>query len=301
MTVQVDNVVPRRARGNSTYVIAGSGFDALIANNDVIVAGSSGNVVAASPTSVSFTLPFLFSFGIVRGVFAPCQVVNLVTGERCNFWIRVKETIAEVAARTLLNAVPGPAEVLGPDEEVSRVMEAKDSERLSTLLEAFLDDVAAGNVLGGTGAGLASPGGTAAQGAVLVADPADSTGMRWDGAQSHALPFGGSVGVGATLLVGDGDQAAVAAGDTEQWAAVDGTLDLIHLLVQSGGPTLDRVRVLVNGSAVYDSGTGLGIGALGLFSANPAAAVVAGNRVEVEATALGGVVSVVGACELQVT
>ena len=63
-----------------------------------------------------------------------------------------------------------------------------------------------------------------------MADPAEASGLRWDGAQSHALPFGGTVGVGATLLVADGDQAAVAAGDTEQWAAVAGTLDLLAVV-----------------------------------------------------------------------
>jgi len=301
VTVQVDTVTPRRARGNSQYTIDGAGYDALIANNDVVVAGSSGTVVAASPTQITFTLPFLFSFGIVRGVFAPCQVINLVTGERANFWIRVKQTVAEVAARVLLNAIPGPLEVMGPGEEKPRIMEAKDAERLSTLLEAFLDSLPPSTIVGGTAPGLGSPSGLAGQGAALVADPAAAAGLRWDGAQSHALPFGGLVTVAATLLVADGDQAAVTAGDTEQWAAVGGTLSLLHLLVQSGGPTLDRARVLVNGAALFDTGAGLGIAALGVLLVNPALLLVAGDRVQVECTALGGNVNVVGAVELSVT
>ena len=295
MSVDITAITPQRIRGSAQVRIDGTGFGTAT-NNDVLVGGSSASIVAESTTQIDFTLPFIYAIGIIRDVHVLCQEVNLTTGESAFFWLRIKADVNEVADWVLESAIPGPLELLrsGGDDR-PRYFEAKDMERLASLVEAWTKDVAAGQVLSFDGTGIDEPGGTPAAGSVLLVDLAEATDLRWALAQSAMLPFGGSVPAAPTLLVADGDQTAVAAtGETEGWAPAAGTIDLGSLLVKSAGPTLDRVRILVNGAPAYDSGAGLGFGNNGVWAVNPAVVVAKGDRVELEATALGGAVTVVG-------
>ena len=301
MTVHVTNVAPRRMRGSATVVLTGTGFNPVLAQNDVTVSGSGATVVAASAVSVSFTLPFLYSFGIIRDIHALCKVTNLANQEAALFWIRIKANVDEVGAEVLAHAVPGPFETLGAGTDRQRYLEAKDSERVTSLIDALVRDGAAGQILAGTGSGMGDPGGAAGQGGFLVADAAQATGLRWSKADlALTFPFGGACPAAATKLVAGGDNAAATGGsNTEHGAAQAGSVDLVWLLVKSAGPTLDRVRLLRSGTAVFDSGAGLGLGNNATFVGAPAAAVSQGHRLELEATALGGAVNLVGGLRLQ--
>lgn len=300
MAVDVTSVTPRRARGTTVYTINGTGFGAGLAQNDVLASGSSCTLITANPVQITLNLPFLFFFGIVRDVHVQLQVINLTTGESAYTWIRVKANVDEVADAILVRAQPGPFELTsGPTQLRPRYAEAKDSERLVTLLEAITQLPAEGQVLAGTGAGgVEEVGGAPAAGGYLVADPAEATGLRWTATDAPlSLPYGGAVPAAPTNLFAGGDQAA-AAGATTHGAPFAGTVDLISLLVKSAGPTLDQVRLLVNGAPVFDSGAGLGLGNNAHFTTAPAAAVALQDSIQVEATSLGGTTNLVGLARL---
>ena len=296
--MQVDLVTPRRGRGTDTYRIDGLGFSGTPGQNDVIVSGSSGSITAESATQIDFTLPFLFSFGIIRDVHVRCQIVNLDNGESAYFWIRLKANVDEVADYVIESAIPGPFEQ--QEEERPRYFEALDMERLAAMLEAWTRDVTAGQILARDAGGVAEPGGSPAQGGVLKVDLAEATDLRWAAEQDVLLPFGGACAGANVLLAADGQRSAAPGGETEGWPPYAGTIVLAWLLVKEpGGNTLDQVRILVNGTPAATFGPGLGIANNGVWSAAPAIAVAAGDVVELEASRLGaGTVELIGGLKI---
>lgn len=296
--MEITSVSPERMRGNATVVLVGTGFDPATFNNDVEVDGSFATVTVASAVSLTFTLPFSLTSGATRDTHLRCSCFNFPSGEKAYFWLRIKADVEEVADDSLPLAVPGPLEP--PAEVRPRYAEAKDMEALSAAMEALLSDSEDGQVLACVGASIDEVGGDPAGGGVLLADAAEPTGLRWSKADMGlSLPFGGACPAAANNLAAGGDNAAAVGGtDTEHAASAAGTVDLLSLLVKSGGATLDRVRLIVNGSSAYDSGAGLGLGNNAHFTAAPGASVAAGDLVEVECTSAGGTTNLAGMARL---
>ena len=99
-------------------------------------------------------------------------------------------------------------------------------------------------------------------------------------------------------------------GKTDAPALLPGTIDAVYVYQQSTpGNTdrLDRVRILVDGSPVFDSGTGLAIAHRGrFFAGNLSIAVTAGvtpSRIQLEVTKTGATetMDLLGAVRMQTT
>ena len=298
MAIQIDAITLDRWNLNDgNVVIDGSGFGALPANNDVRVSGNGATIVAASPTQITFTMPFIFTLGFVSDVHAIVQVENTTTSEFAVRFMRVKGTPAEVGDQVIDAPVPGPLEVPS-SPQVPVTGEARDMERLAALIESFTRDLSQGDVLAWDGTKVDTPGNNVGAGQALLVDLAESTDLRWSHQQDVVLPFGGTVAAAAVLLIADGDRTATVGG-TEGWAPAAGTIDLAWLLVKEvGADTLDRVRILVNSIAVFDSGVGLGIVNDGVFTATPALTVASGDLIELEASRTGVTIDVIGGLRL---
>lgn len=304
MTVQVNTVVAQRIRGSASVTITGSGFGAGLPQNDVLVSGSSGTLSAASPVSITFTLPFLFSSGLLRDVHALCQVLNLTTGESAYFWLRIKANPDEVAdfGREIDSPIPGLFEVL--QVNVPTNFEAKDMQRLATLMEIWTREGAVGQVLSRDGSGINFPTDTnliGAQGQVLTVDLAEPTDLKWTLGSGAILPFGGQATIPGAFLTADGTNFdTIVDGETEQWAPTAGTIDHVWLLVKdpSFTGTLDRVRIYVNSIVQFDSGAGLGFADNGVFAATPNVVVAQGDIVEMDVFSLVTSVRTIGGCRL---
>lgn len=297
MTIRIDSLTPPRVRGSETLVIGGVGFDALPANNDVQLSLAPATVIAASPFSLTITLPLIFQIGASDNQHVDIRVENLVTGEVARSYVFIKPfTLAEQADNLLDSAIPGPFETPGAPER-PRFFEAVDMERLVGLIDAVVQDVEPGNLIVGRGggSGVGQPGGNVSSGQALKRDVIAPGGWRWSYEQDVMLPFGGSVLLGPVLLPADGDQLA-ATGSAVNVAPSGGRLDLVSALVKSPGGTLDLFEILVNGAPAFSLGPALGLGNNAVLTAAPALLLAAFDTVEIRATQIGaGPISVIGA------
>lgn len=285
----------RRTDASPQVTINGTGFSGTPGQNQVFMGGSLATIVAESTTQITFTLPAPFSLDllIVRSIHAPVVVVNLDTGERStDAWVWLQGTLEEVSDDVIDTAIPGPFELTAFPENPGR-FEARDMQRLASLIESLINDLSDGNVLAHDGTKLAEPTGLKGSGGgqVLQVDVAEPTKLKWGFALDALLPFGGTISFPFTvgdLLAGSDALGAVPSfsAGVDNWALDDGTLDLITLRNRvSGGSLLDRVRVLVNGVQQYDSGAGL---AATNYSQVISVAVSKGDTVRLEATKSGG-------------
>ena len=277
----------RAGAGGSPVVINGSGFSAVPAMNTVLVGGISAPIVAESSTQITFNYPVPFSLDdpLFRDLHAKIEVINLTTGEKSGAaWVFIPADDTEVADAPLDSALPGPFAQLG--NERPRFLEAVDAERLAALIESFTRDIQPGNVLAWDGTKVAEPAGLKARGvgSLLQVDLAEATSLKWGLLMDVMLPFGGRFNAGTVLLDANGNPEMTAGGPSEQWVLADGTLDLISVDPNLASGTLDRVRLLVDGAQVFDSGVGLALTTP--FSAVIAVAVTAGSFVELEITKL---------------
>lgn len=299
MTVVISAITPQRLRGNGSTTITGTGFGTA-GNNQVLINGSSATLGANGTTSIVVTgLGFLFSSGIVDDIHALGQVINLTTGESAYFYLRIKPfTVADTADQQLVGQRPGRNEIPGVDR--GRIAEAVDAERLSALIELVTLDPDGGQVLSFDGASPALPGGSSDRGAVLMVDTAEVSDLRWAGQQDTILRYAATLPSASTqLLIANADRSQpTGTGEDEQWVPLAGTIDLAWLLVRSAAFSLDRVRILRNGSSIYDSGTALGITDSQVWSAAPNVAVALNDRLEMEVTGVGGVIEVIGGLRL---
>lgn len=294
----------RRTDASPQITINGSGFSA--ANNSVFVGGSSATPISQGVSQITVDLPLPFSSSIfaLRSIHVPVVVVNDDTGEVSDeAWIWIKGDLDEVADEVVDTAIPGPFEATGIPQVADR-FEARDMQRLATLIEALLFDVSDGNVLAWDGSKLAEPAGLKGSGAgqVLEVDLGESTGLLWHFRLDAWLRFGGVVSTGQTAnLNAAGVQfATIGGGVDDNWALDDGTLDLVSIVGRSsGGGTISLVRVLVNGGEAFNSG------ALATISYHNAisVAVSEGDVIEVEVTGAGpggSAVALVGGVRLLV-
>ncbi|KKK90729.1 hypothetical protein LCGC14_2720080, partial [marine sediment metagenome] len=238
----------RRTDASPHITINGTGFSA--ANNAVFVGGSVAPPITQGVTQITVDLPAPFSLDLfdVRSIFVPVVVVNNDTGETSDeAWIWIKADLDEAADERLDTSIPGPFEFTGSPENKIR-FEARDMQRLSTLVEAITVDVQAGNVLAWDGTKIVEPAGLKGSGAgqILVVDVAEPSDLLWGFKLDAFLHFGGTISlpfVSGDLIAGGGALVAVPSfgPGVANWALDDGTLDLITLRNRtSGGSLLDR-------------------------------------------------------------
>ena len=313
----ISSVSPPRGRAADDVTILGVGFNPTPSRNIVRIIGQSCAIVSATETQLVVTPPFLMLF--VTDTAVPLSVENLMM-PGLEAWETYQSTADAdtIADRTTENAEPGPFGSPSSEEEDPERPQAQDWNRLGSMLDLILGHEATnepGDVLVADGSGLAVLGGAnpdlgnaapnGYQGQVLVADPAAALGVRFGLALDVSLPFGGSLAASAAaLLVAGGSQAAAVGGaNTTASAPTRGELNLVHLFCDriSGTDTIDRVRVLVGGAPVFDSGAGLGLGANAVYSQELAEAIAVGGEVELEATKLGatGTIQVVGGVRME--
>lgn len=309
--VTITAITPPRARGDQSVVITGTGFSGRAGQNEVRIGGFSSTITAESATSITATMPFLFT--IVGDFMTNVEVENLTNASVGHTWMWAKPaTVAETGAYEISEQEPGTGE--DPTAEEADVVEAQDFERLVSMIEFILRDTSpeAGDVPAHDGTGLAGVV-DGEPGQSLVADPAEATGLRWGWETDIFLPFGGAISAnpGAPVfMVAGGHQAAGVSGtNTRMQVPMAGTIDLLSLnLLWAGVSTndIDRVRVLKNGASAYDSGAGLNIGKGGVppyYIAELSIAVFEGDYVEIEVTKEGttDTYQIVGGLRLRVT
>lgn len=299
--ISITNVSPPRFRDGDSVTITGTGFSNRSGQNRVFLSGTSCTITAESATSITFTVGFLF--GVVNDLLVQLEVANFTNNATTHVWAWIKATKAQVAAMVIVGAVSDDAE--DPNTETPALAEAKDFERLMTLVDALMRDQTpvAGDILARNSDGVAGVT-DGSDGMCLEVDPTADTNLRWRWCADLVLPFGGNVtAAGAYMLVMAGSQAHTTGG-TRHYVADAGVITVLWLRAkrQTGTDTWTLIRILVNGAQQYSSGaisltTDVAHVADGLNIP-----VAAGDYIEVEATKTGatGVHGLVGGVGVRV-
>ncbi len=319
----ITSVTPQRGRAGETITIAGTGFSPN--NNNVRLDGTTATIVTENTTEIVITQPTTFN---VTDGFAILQVNNFDNNRVTEVPYWIKDAIADIEAGRLPDQEPGPEEfaasvTTGTTGAVTGAIvpdptraEARMWERMATMVDFLLRDtlVALGDMFVCDATGLTlldGSSGSEVAGQRLIADSAASEGLRWGREVDADFPYGIQIAaatVTAVLMTANGINSVGPTGDGDEWVVpLDGTIDGVYVYQQSSVPNtdrLDRVRILVNGSSDYDSGTGLSIGHRGRhFAGSLSIAVTAGQRIQLEVTKTGTseTMDLLGAVRMQTT
>ena len=302
--IVITDISPPRARAFETITITGTGFGPA-GRNEVFISGSGATIISESPTQLQVEVPFIFT--IVTDFQAPVQCQRIGEDASAGYsalWI--KATVAAMAGYTLEGATPDPAETSDDDEP--EVAEAKDWERLVTLLDQVHKDntLTAGDVLARSADGL--DGVTLDDrfrlphpGQMLKVDPSAAgnpgPGLTWAWGTDMVMPFGGSLVANpgaAVKLPANGHQDSTVAGspaNTRSYLTQAAQVNLLWLLIKFSGATdrIDRIRLLrgTGPTVVYDSGAGLALGNNAVHVAVLDVSIASGQFLEVEVTKTG--------------
>jgi hypothetical protein len=305
----VSSVTPQRGRAGETVTIVGTGFAA--SNNNVRLDGTACSIVSQSTTQIVITQPTTFN---VTDGFAILQVNNFDNNRVTEVAYWIKDAIADLEAASLSDQEPGPEEfagsisagALGGAPVTGAVVsdptraEARMWERMATAVDFLLRDLTPnnGDILTRDAVGLVGLDGKTAteeKGQRLIADSAAAEGIRWGYEADIDFPFGHQIPSGTTtarLMGAMAQNTSTVTGQADEWVAPQaGTIDAVYVGVETqqlGTDRLDRVRILVNGSSVHDSGTGVNRGDRSrYFAGNLSLVVAAGDRIQVEITKTG--------------
>ena len=292
--ISVTEITPARGRDGESITIKGTGFATSTGQNRVTFTGFPATVTSASEDELVVTTPFLLSI-----IFDFMSVVTVqsppFTGPSASGLFFVKLPVDQLADEAPEIERAGAQESIGTDRPT--YAEATDWLRLLDVVDVALGNGAgAGSLMAHDGIGPTAvddvnPTDNGEDGQVLLVDPGEPTllGFGWD--LDFTLPFGGEVVAspgGAVLLRASGDQLAATGANSAHGATLPGTLNLAWLLVKEASTdTLDRVRVLVEGSSVFDSGAGLGLVNDQTWVARFAAPVNKEDEIELEVTKSG--------------
>ena len=267
LAIAIDEVDPPRGRAGDSVAIRGRGFSAVIANNTVTLASFPATVTAASEVELTVTVPAVAGIADDAHLLWEVTVAGRVAERK--WWAKL-DPASDLADRRPGASIPQEDE--DPDDVDPSRFTATAWNRLATLLEFVLFDQ---ELLTHDGTGLATPGERNAPdspaaapfpGQALVVDPAAASSLAWGWSADVTIPYGGTIDPGeATVeLLAGGDPTEDAGGGsgTKQGAPADGEVDLawFHIVRDTGTDTIDRVRILADGSPIYDSGTGLALG-----------------------------------------
>lgn len=303
----VTSVSPERGRSGQTITIIGTGFSPN--NNNVRLDGAAATIISESTTQIVITQPTTFN---VTDGFAVLQVNNFDNNRFTEVAYWIKDAIADLETKILPDQEPGPEEfatsvaggaagtVTGAIIPDPTRAEARMWERMATMVDFLLSDtlVALGDMFVRDSVGLTLLDGSAGSeppGQRLVADSTAAEGVRWGHAADFDFPFGVGIlesSTTAVLMTANGRNTAIASGEADEWPVpLVGAIDAVYVYQQSfivNPDSLDRVRILVNGVSVFDSGTGLGIThRQRFFAGNLSIAVSVGDRIQLEVTKTG--------------
>lgn len=292
MAVTITSITPPRGRAADRVTIAGTGFVASPAADNLVTAdGNACTLVSATATQLVVDLP---SFTNRDGFIA--IMVEIDGGEPedqaiYHWW--AKPNLDEMADVDVPGQVPGPGEDV--DTRQADVAGAKDFEAAATLAEYLAREVLAykGDLFTHDGTGIVRfpAGGT---GEALEARPLNDQGLAWSKPEhTLMLPWGRLVASGENTLlamVANGDATATATTTGEHGVPIDGMVDALWVLCEeeASTDTLDQVTLTKNGVTVHDSGTGLARAQDGSYRTSALTVnVTAGDRLELRAKKLG--------------
>lgn len=310
--IAIESIEAPRGRDADVILIHGQGFSVDPTNNRVTFSGFAGTVTAATESQLTVTVPFTVAFLCDFFVTVTAETPPWSGVQASRRWWSKLDPETDLADQVLVLERPGPSE----DVETDRpsYADATDWARLLTVVEFLLRDVQkeAGGIATRDDTGLVPVQERNAvdygkDGQVLVVDPAEPEGIAFGWVQDVTLPFGGRVipNPGAPVMLRAGGCAVGSVNtQTEHSPLANGTIDLLWLLVKRLGvtDTIDRIRLLVNGAQVHDSGAGLGLTNNAVFRADLAVMVVATDTIEIEVTKVGVVdnFGLVGGCRILV-
>ena len=306
----ITRITPGRARSGDTLTITGGGFNPTASRN--VVSFSYQNVSPLTATETKLTVVAQSSMDFNRDQFFDVKVTNLATNRYATRKIWSQRTVETILTTQPRAVYPAKAHTLATSGD-AQVAEARDWANLMSLIRFMQGDVEAGKRAGvkstdGYGPSIVKAcnplsANTSAgfYGQSLKTDQSQLEHVAYGYLQDETICFGGiltetdttamnlALNGKHTTSVGSGSTAG-----TTHGVLGKGTADLAWLLVSrdTGTDTLDRVRVLVDGAAVYDSGSGLGLpagsgNARAVFRAELSLPVVRPNRLQIEVTKSG--------------
>lgn len=293
MAVAIARITPGRGFVGDQVTIDGTGFAATVADTTVTVDGMAAEVVSASATAIVIVVPGL----IETAKHVPVVVTNDDDGttDSTHWW---SGTTSGLETTRLPITVHGSAErSLNASDSYPSLIMARTWERLITMAEAIPWDMltSKGRMAARGSTGLTTvAAGTAYQRYVRQG----STGGVWRDRVLLSWGYACEVQAAQTSEVQLAWNAwDLGAGGTDEEAVVVSAcrLSLIQVASRTASPagnTINRVRVIVNGSAAWDSNslsTALrpSIAAGGVWRAAPWLSLSAGDRVAVGVTKSG--------------
>ena len=293
MPPAVTRITPGRGRAGEAVTIEGTGFAAVLSSNSVTVDGIQAHILTASATALAIVVPA--GIQVDRHIDVVVTVAGAAATHR--WWSK--------ASKATLRTVRLPLHVEGPDEAADaatgtrpEVARSRSFNRASTILEVLPFDL------------LTSKGRLVARGTNgLVTVAAGATGQRYHRSNGNTggewrtrEPF--SLVWGRCLLAAENTEQQMCANGADTLTTSQGErhavakackLAIITLAVRRASPTannVSRLRVLVNGTAAFDSdnlaaGDRPSVVQGGVWTGRPWLTLAAGDRVAIAITKSG--------------
>lgn len=290
---KIFSITPSRFREGDVVTIAGAAFSPTSGANDVTIDQIPAAIFSETETELEVEVPV----GVTKNAYVGVLVQRNDTGDNdatSAFSLADADDLLDGTAQAP-GQVPGEVEAANLNLPVPDVPQARDYEIMTTLAEWLAREQLdlAGHLWGSTGgpnppeALLLPP----APNEVLIADPPAFEGistalhprrLTWHWGKRIDAGAGNN---GPMVANGDLGNPSVAIGELPAGAA--GTVVALTVLVEEFAPgdTLDLVELVVNGVVAFTSGAGLGLTTF--YAAAPAVAVLAADRLQVNAYKLG--------------
>ena len=292
MASVITDVQPRRFRAGDSITITGSGFSAAFGVNRV-------NVNLGTPTTILSESDTVIVAEVPAGLPTNQQVDVIVSRTDTQegslpFSAWSLASTDEMRDLDLPGQVPGPREAAHLDVDVKDIGQAIDYERTATHALRIANDIlsAAGDIFTSDGS-LPVRFPIGGGGAELHASSAEALDLHWHHA-SRWIPFRFGLETNATGtevgMVANGSPIDTSTAGTEHGIPFDGELKHVAVLnnTMAVGDLLDRVRVMVNGGQVHDSGAGLNLDAGESYVAALTVPVNSGDLLRILLTKGGG-------------
>ncbi|HEU03190.1 hypothetical protein LCGC14_0273500 [marine sediment metagenome] len=310
MAAVITDVQPRSFRAGDDITVTGSGFSTLFADNRVSIQFLNAPLVSSTDTVMVCTVPAGIPTDEQVGVIAS-RIDTQIASEPFTAWSLA--SLDAIRDLDLSGQVPGPREAAHLDVDVADIAQARDYERIASHALRIANEIlgSPGDIFTSDGS-LPVPFPIGGGGLELHARPSEPLDLRWEAASRwltfrYGLRFLDSQNI--INMIGNGSPFSLTAFNVngeEHGVPFEGNLTRVMVAVleeEVPGDSLDRVRVIVNGASVHDSGAGLGLGEGDAYVATFSAPVRNPERVTIEATKLGNnaQMSIIGMVKLQET
>jgi len=299
--VAIDRIEPARGRAGDIVTFYGSGFSSDPTEISAAFAqiecpgGPQPSPYIRSETQLSFEVPS----GIPEGETIEASIQRADNLESDSVAWLALPPLADMPTWSVPGQVPGRNERANLEVVIPDSPQAKDYERLVTLIEYLLRNVVTqeGALLTSDGSGIVplAPG---LERQLLTADSDATAGLAWKQHERHLMLRWGkerdSGGTNDGGMVANGDPSETSTTSGEHGCPFDGVVEQIGVLVSQrvtppSTSLLDQVTLAVNGVVVYDSGAGLALDVNGSHIAAPAnLRVNTGDRIELRTYGTGG-------------